>query len=132
MSTLNRIANCDNRFQNTSAFKRVLCVCSAGLLRSPTAAVVLSQDPFNFNTRAVGVSQEYALTPLEDVHIMWSDEIVVMQKEHADIVHAFLEAMGVKRPVIVLGIEDNYQYRDPDLMKQISEKYTLRTGHDRQ
>lgn len=49
---MNRIANASNKFQGS--YKRVLCVCSAGLLRSPTAALVLSKDPYNFNTRACG------------------------------------------------------------------------------
>ncbi len=36
-------------------YKRVLCVCSAGVLRSATTAVVLSKEPFNFNTRSAGL-----------------------------------------------------------------------------
>lgn len=35
-------------------FRKVLCVCSAGVLRSPTAAWVFSNAPFNFNTRSAG------------------------------------------------------------------------------
>ena len=45
----NRLSNVNNRFQGN--FKRVLYVCSAGLLRSPTLAEILSQAPYNFNTR---------------------------------------------------------------------------------
>ena len=59
MSTFNKLANTRNPYQGTS--KRVLCVCSAGLLRSPTIAWILSNPPFNFNTRAAGVSLEYVL-----------------------------------------------------------------------
>ena len=51
---MNRIANSTNPFQKD--YKRVLCVCSAGLLRSPTAAYVLSQAPYNYNTRAAGLT----------------------------------------------------------------------------
>ena len=47
MSKMNRLANTQNKYQGK--YKKVLCVCSAGLLRSPTAALVLSQEPFNFN-----------------------------------------------------------------------------------
>lgn len=35
-------------------FRKVLCVCSAGVLRSPTAAWVFSNAPFNCNTRSAG------------------------------------------------------------------------------
>ena len=59
MSTMNRLANTHNPYQGD--FKKVLCVCSAGLLRSPSTAFVLSQDPFNFNTIAAGINEDYAL-----------------------------------------------------------------------
>ena len=57
---MNRLANSSNRYQGE--YKRVLCVCSAGLLRSPTAALVLSQEPYNFNTRAAGLDEAFALS----------------------------------------------------------------------
>ena len=47
--------------------KKVLTVCSAGCLRSPTAAHILSSDPWNFNTRAAGISLEYAIVPVPNL-----------------------------------------------------------------
>ena len=41
-STLNQLANINNPYQGKS--KKVLCLCSAGLLRSPTAANVLHRE----------------------------------------------------------------------------------------
>ncbi len=64
--TFNRLHNMRNPHQGSN--KKVLCVCSAGLLRSPTLAWILSNEPFNFNTRAVGTSSEYALIVLDEVH----------------------------------------------------------------
>jgi len=111
-----RLHNVSNRHQG--AFKKVLCVCSAGLLRSPTAALVLSQEPFNFNTRACGISPDYALIVLDDVLIAWSDEIVCMEtgvmREIAKRTH---------KPIICLGIQDSFDYRDPELMALIAERY---------
>lgn len=117
----NRIANCKNRFQGQ--FKKVLCVCSAGLLRSPTAAVVLSQDPFNFNTRAAGLEEEFALVPVDDVLLEWADEIVCMTRSH----ELELKAQ-TKKPIICLEIPDNYEYRNPELMSEIKTKYQAKTG----
>ena len=127
MSTMNRIGNAGNRYQGD--FKRVLCVCSAGLLRSPTAALVLSQDPFNFNTRAVGVSQEYALVPLETVHLHWADEIVTMEAAHSLMVEALLEKTSkpTKPRVVQLDIPDEFAYRDPRLVDLIKQNYELKT-----
>ena len=63
----NRLGNVNNGFQGK--FRRALCVCSAGLLRSPTLAEILSQAPYNFNTRAVGITKEFALIPIDMAHV---------------------------------------------------------------
>lgn len=113
---MNRLANCHNPYQGLN--KRVLCVCSAGLLRSPTAAFVLSQKPYNFNTRAAGLVQDFALIPVDKVLLEWADEIVCMTEEQAG------ELGGLtNKPIFCLGIEDNFGYRDPELMKLIANKY---------
>lgn len=115
----NRMANTKNEFQGNA--KRVLCVCSAGLLRSPTAAVVLAGEPFNYNTRAAGINAEYALVPVDEVLIHWADEIVCMEPDHAEILQ---KMVGEKnRPIFCLNIDDRYAYRDPDLVWLIQEKY---------
>jgi predicted protein tyrosine phosphatase len=118
---MNRIHTAGNPYQGP--FKRVLCVCSAGLLRSPTAALVLSQEPFNFNTRAAGC-KDYALVQVDRVLIHWADEIVVMEPSHAHTLefdHPEIVTLGKK--VKVLRIPDNFEYRDPELMKLIAERY---------
>lgn len=79
--TMNRLDNARNEFQGE--YKRVLCVCSAGLLRSPTTAVVLSSEPYNFNTRAAGLVREFALVPVDKVLLFWADEIVCMTADQA-------------------------------------------------
>lgn len=122
---MNRLANCQNRWQGK--YKRVLCVCSAGLLRAATAAYVLSQEPYNFNTRAVGVAREFALIPIDEVHLDWADEIVVMTQDQAEKVREMQEE-GDDTPIIVLDIPDNYAYRDPELIRLIKDAYTGATG----
>lgn len=122
MSLMNRIHNSSNPYQGN--FKRVLCVCSAGLLRSPTTAWVLSQEPYNHNTRAAGV-HSYALVPVDPALLQWAQEIVCMEQEHADAVARMVEAseFSVKAPVRVLGVPDRFPYRDPDLVALIKERY---------
>lgn len=120
MSMMNRLANCTNEYQGK--YKRVLCVCSAGLLRSPTAALVLSQEPFNYNTRAAGLSGEYALILVDDVLLKWADEIVCMSKGQ----ELELEIMMPRKPIICLDIPDNFEYRNPALKDLIHNKYVER------
>lgn len=127
---MNRLANCKNEFQG--AHKKVLCVCSAGLLRSPTAAVVLSAPPFNYNTRAAGCVPEYALVPVDEVLLKWADEIVCMEPAHAERLKYMIENsdinMGEYKEIILLEIPDNFEYRSPELMKLIEERYIETKG----
>jgi predicted protein tyrosine phosphatase len=113
-----------NQFQGD--YKRVLTVCSAGILRSATAAHVLCQRPFNFNTRNVGTAP-YALIPLTDDLIMWADEVVCMENEHKNAVYNKMMSMDLYKPIVVLDIEDIYEYRNPKLVKLIKQRYKERT-----
>lgn len=120
--SLNRLHNIGNQYQGK--YKRVLCVCSAGLLRSPTAAWVLSHAPFDCNTRAAGV-HDYALVPVDEVLLSWADEVVCMDRHHADICNSIGKGtLGWKdKNVIVLGIPDNFPYRDAKLIKLVETGY---------
>lgn len=113
----NRLHNCKNPYQGE--FKKVLCVCSAGLLRSPTAAVVLSQPPFNYNTRACGL-YDYALVMIDKVLVTWADEIVVMSQDQVEAVAKYVDA----QQIVCLDIPDRFDYRDPELMQLIAQRYT--------
>lgn len=115
---MNRLANSSNIYQGK--FKRVWWVCSAGLLRSPTAAFVLSQEPYNFNTRAAGLTKEFALVPVDEVLIHWADEIVCMSNEQAEQLADMAEE---GKRIVSLNIADSYRYRDPELINLIRSKY---------
>ena len=113
----NRKHNSSNPYQGI--YKRVLCVCSAGLLRSPTIALALSQEPYNFNTRAVGFDVNYALLALDDVLIEWANEIVVAN----DDAYVAVLKYEPRVPVVNLEIPDEYEYRDPRLIELIEKNY---------
>lgn len=130
MINRNRLANVSNGWQGES--KRVLCVCSAGLLRSPTLAWVLSNEPFNFNTRAVGASGEYALIPLDAAHVAWADEILVMDEgqkwtveqiqKQLDDLYSVGFSQYTPAPVTVLDVPDSFAFRDPVLVNLLFDK----------
>ena len=115
----NRMWNIRN--PNQGFYKKVLCVCSAGLLRSPTLAWVLSNDPYNYNTRAAGVNKDYALVPLDDVLLNWADEVVFVEQDVYDLAKQLfnLEVLNTK----VLNVPDIYRFRDPKLVEIIMEQY---------
>jgi len=116
-----------NAFQGKH--KKVLTVCSAGCLRSPTAAHILSGHPWNFNTRCAGTSAEYAIVPVTEALIVWADVILVMdewQQRHInEMQNVLATAYGAfeYKQVINLDIPDNYEYRDPRLLKIMNEKF---------
>ena len=109
--------------------KKVLTVCSAGCLRSPTAAHILSSEPWNFNTRCTGTSEEYAIVPITEALIVWADVIVCMdafQQLHINTMQNKIaseyEAFDYKQ-VINLEIDDIYEYRNPKLVEIMTEKF---------
>jgi predicted protein tyrosine phosphatase len=103
-----------NKFQGPE--KRLLFVCSVGMLRSPTFADVATK--MGFNARSCGTSKE-ALIPLSVNLILWADKIVFMNTEN------YLETKETFEPVDwvsnidekkkILGIEDDYARNDPYL-----------------
>ena len=119
----NREYNASNPHQGD--YKKVLCVCSAGLLRSPTTAVVLSQEPYNYNTRAVGIDISHALIPIDEVLLGWADEIVCMTDEQASRLSIMLYEQGLTTSIVLtcLDIADSYAYRDIQLIELISTRY---------
>jgi predicted protein tyrosine phosphatase len=116
---MNAMWNCHN--PNQGDYIKVLTVCSAGLLRSPTIAWYLNKH-WDFNCRAVGV-YDYALVPVDEVLIDWADWIICVDKEKARyVIDNFGDYIGVKKQVIYLDIPDIYGYRDPKLVKIIEEQ----------
>jgi predicted protein tyrosine phosphatase len=124
--TLNRLANAHNSFQGKS--KKVLCICSAGLLRSSSISWVLSNPPYNFNTRSAGADEDFALIPVDIVLLDWADEIVCAQKNHYEKIKPLIKKLEevteekYDRPVHILDIPDSYGTRNPELIKIIEEK----------
>lgn len=118
----NRLMTARNSHQGK--FPKVLAICSAGLLRSATLAFILAREPYNCNVRNCGVYPDYALVVLDQVLIEWADYIIFAETEHykyAKQKFALTGADGALKSTIVLGIPDNYAYRDPELIEIINK-----------
>lgn len=122
MRDLNRIHNVSNPYQGDT--KKVLCVCSAGLLRSPTLAHLLSGDPWNYNTRAVGTDVGHALIPLEVVHLVWADLIICMNGEQEHYIKEMQNSIKwkVRAKVVCINVPDTFEYREPALLELLKER----------
>lgn len=115
---MNAFWNANNPYQQQGEFPTVLCICSAGLLRSPTIAYVLSNE--GYNTRAAGV-YDYALVEVDDVLIQWADIIVFAEKEHKNYLYTKYDLS--KKKVYCLDLPDKYPYRDPELIELIKQRW---------
>ena len=112
--------------------KKVLTVCSAGCLRSPTAAHLLSSQPWNFNTRCAGTSKEYAIVPVTEALVAWADVIVCMDSDQVKFINEMQNILAKDmtgmyeydyKQVLNLEIEDDYDYRNPKLVEIMTEKF---------
>lgn len=131
-ATKNQRGNLDNSHQDIENRKRVLCVCSAGMLRSATMAVVFAQN-FGYNTRSAG-TEDYALIPVTEALVRWADIIICAEPIHkqrilSDI--SYDEVLGelkvffdeTKNKILVLDLPDDFNYMDQTLVKLITERY---------
>lgn len=108
-----------NQYQGTH--KRLVFVCSAGLLRSPTAAVVAAK--LGYNTRSCG-SADIALIRLSANLVEWADKIIFMNSQNrleaADTFSHDGYYMEILREKSVLwNIEDDYDYMEAGLVREI-------------
>jgi predicted protein tyrosine phosphatase len=105
--------------------KKVVFVCSMGILRSATAARIYAHK---YNTRSAGTWED-ALVPLSDALMIWADELVFVNKHNYEQVVHYLETEDepmldvVKRKSKVLDIPDSYEHMHPALIKAFEEQY---------
>jgi len=116
-----RLGNVDNRYQMILGYPRTLCVCTGGLLRSPTLAWVLSNPPWNRNTRAAGSDIDCALVHANDLLLTWADEIVFVNPINAAQVAKRYKPRETQR-VYVLDVPDHFAYRDPELVEGLAKE----------
>lgn len=125
MTTKNELIfqlNCpwDNPYQGQD--RKVLFVCSAGILRSATAARLYAKK---YNTRCAG-SAPYALIPVTVNLLTWADEIVFVSEENKhDVETKFgdLDQWFAPNMVKVLGIPDMYDHMHPELINHFTNQY---------
>jgi predicted protein tyrosine phosphatase len=92
----------------------LLFICSKNQWRSPTAEG-LFKNHAGHQARSAGTSAK-ARIKVNVKLINWADHILVMERKHQQLLRQrFPEAINDK-PIIVLNIEDNYQFNDPELI----------------
>ena len=117
----NQLYNIHNEFQGKT--KKVLCVCSAGLLRSATLQNMLIRE-YGYNCRNCGTEESYALIPISEALLLWADEIVFVNKSNYRSVAWDLAEMKIPEDkIFVLSIPDIYNFNDPELVEICKQQY---------
>ena len=100
--------------------KRLLFICSANKLRSPTAEHVFSAWS-NVETDSAGLNAS-ADQQLSTEQVEWADIIFVMEKTHRnELTKKFRKYLKNKR-VICLDIPDEYEFMDPILVRLLETR----------
>jgi predicted protein tyrosine phosphatase len=104
-----------------------LFCCSAGLLRSPTAARV-AQQLYDVNTRSCGV-HHWALIPFTYDLAFWADKIIFMDKAcYNDVEQAYSYEKQwdkVSHKCVAWNVPDKYEYMDCELVEIIAKNLQL-------
>jgi predicted protein tyrosine phosphatase len=91
----------------------LLFICSKNQWRSPTAELLFKNHPHH-NARSAGTSDK-ARIRINQKLIDWADVLFLMERKHLDIIKQSFQLD--KQTVVVLDIEDNYQFNDPELVE---------------
>ena len=114
--------NVKNEAQGST--KKVLTVCSAGLLRSATLQNMLIRE-YGYNVRNCG-TEDYALIPISEALVEWADEIVFVEQYNYDRVkHDIIKlnpAVLIAK-CYVLDVPDIYNFNDPVLVSICKGQY---------
>jgi len=107
-----------NLYQGSA--KKIVFVCSMGILRSATAARLYAKK---YNTRCAGTDEE-ALVPLSLLLIAWATEIVFVNEENhrrfkQTVDGDLYESLNIK----VLDIPDTYNHMHPKLIEEFYKQY---------
>lgn len=119
MTKTQDILRCNTPYGNISqgVQKRIVFVCSVGMLRSPTAAAIGSN--LGLNTRSCG-SSTLALIPLSANLVRWADWIVFMNNENwLQSKKTFQETEfkdDLEEKSLVWNVPDIYNYMDDGLV----------------
>lgn len=108
-----------NPFQGKD--KRVLFVCSMGILRSATGARLYA---YKYNTRSCGTWDD-ALIPLTLKLLSWANEIVFVNKQNYEgACKKFGDlSKNYEGTIKILDIPDMYPHMHADLQKAFVEQY---------
>lgn len=103
---------------------RILFVCTANKLRSPTAEDVFRDYP-GIEAISAGTSPE-APRPLTNELVASADMIFAMETHHRERIRKKFKKRPPDNMIVTLHIPDEYERGDPELVELLEDRVTLR------
>jgi predicted protein tyrosine phosphatase len=97
----------------------ILVVCGKNRKRSRTAEYIFKNDS-RFNIRSVGL-RDKSERKISEKDIIWADLILAMEDGYKNWIMGLYRHMDLPQ-IEVLGINDEYEYLDPELIDLLEEK----------
>jgi len=98
----------------------MLFLCTANMHRSRTAEDYFREQYPQHHFKSAGLSEKYCQkygTRLCTIELLdWADKIYVMEHMHSERIAKYAGEQYLQK-VVVLGIEDVYQYMQPELIR---------------
>ena len=95
----------------------ILFVCSRNKWRSSTAETIYKNNQ-NHIVKSVGTAPS-AVVKVSLKDILWADLIFAMEKKHKQRLTEKYPDEMLQKKIVVLDIEDNYEYMDRELIEII-------------
>lgn len=99
-----------------------LLICSRNRLRSPTAERVFFGTS-SLEVRSAGTERD-ADNPISSDDLDWAELIFVMESRHKKRLGQLFGWTLAQKRVIVLGIPDDYEFMQPELVELLKVKVT--------
>lgn len=105
---------------------KILFVCSRNRWRSRTAETIF-RNLQNHVIKSAGTEKDARIRVTEKL-LNWADLIFVMEKRHKQRLNEKFETIIKEKEIVVLDIEDNYQYMDAELIETLKLSVTPYIG----
>jgi predicted protein tyrosine phosphatase len=99
---------------------KVLFVCDANRLRSPTAEAIFTGRP-HLEVRSAGLARQ-ATVPLTIEMLEWADLVFVMEKRQRNIIQSRFKELYQRKRIVCLYIPDDFEFMDPELIQLLEER----------
>ena len=95
----------------------ILFICSRNKWRSRTAETIFKNSQVH-QVKSAGTANS-ATVRINQQILLWADIIFVMEDKHKKHLKEQFNSITINDKIIVLGIPDDYQYMDPELIDLI-------------